>query len=710
MKLQHLIIVFVIIMMSIVLVLSQYIGAQVDSIATKTKYDTALLGATYDTMAAYELNTRNITNSTVIGEDIRELEAVISTFTKSLSSSMGMTGVNKDYILSNIPAIAFCMYDGYYIYMPNESVAGKEKLQPYVYYSKEYKNTATNTDITIGFSLDNYVSIYGKYDGKQISAAGYLIVPEDITINNFSYLTRNGDASKTEYKVLTGEVIYKGITINKETTIENKPIEGLRNVKETKEDNTDAMMYYYQAKKFTELYNTIIDKLSTTDKEKLKIKGGIERNDPENEESNFNNEKVEVIKNTVTTNLNRAICNFEGVQKKEYEMPQLNGEDWDKILNNISIIAFLKNLPLNNMSTYNNYVVVNSAVTQKYTNPKSMNFIGYDVDYNSKGYYHKITCTDFINEINSDKIQNLIGYSATEFERYKHAVVNDREYYYFYKHNEYADYDCEVEPIESANVATINDYLSNIEGLIPDKKVKILKAYYTAIARIRFRLNKPSSYVNSITDTSKFTITFDLEGGTWTGNTTQESEYKRITISHNVPTKIGYAFYSWKLNNGSTGETVKPGDTIYSDIDLNLKAEYKEQYIVTYHDNGSIFMQQTKLDDVDLEMLRDIPNGESGQTFRGWATTPTGAIIYSVTDYSNWIIKDNANVDLYAIFSDAVWTIRYIDEIGNGSQTLEIVNGNSIIINGISEVTGYRFLGWATSFVSSGLFFSFSFF
>ena len=140
MKLQYLVVIFVAIMLPIVLVLAQYVGVQVDTISAKTKYDTALLGATFDTMSAYELNTRNVSNSSVVGADIREIEAVISTFTRSLSSSLGLTGVANDYILSYIPAIAFCMYDGYYIYMPNESTGGSEKLQPYVYYTKTYEN------------------------------------------------------------------------------------------------------------------------------------------------------------------------------------------------------------------------------------------------------------------------------------------------------------------------------------------------------------------------------------------------------------------------------------------------------------------------------------------------------------------------------------------------------------------------------------------
>ena len=105
---------------------------------------------------------------------------------------------------------------------------------------------------------------------------------------------------------------------------------------------TDAMMYYYEAKQFTEIYNEIVSCLA--DKDTLKI---TSNNNPEDETSLFMNEKINVMKNSIISNLNNAIYNYEG-RASTYEMPQLSGEDWEKILNNISFtvkqddkIAFL---------------------------------------------------------------------------------------------------------------------------------------------------------------------------------------------------------------------------------------------------------------------------------------------------------------------------------------------------------------------------------
>ena len=59
MKLQHLAIIFVLIIMPISIVMSSYIQNQIDAITLQTNYDTALVSATYDAVKAFQLNTTN---------------------------------------------------------------------------------------------------------------------------------------------------------------------------------------------------------------------------------------------------------------------------------------------------------------------------------------------------------------------------------------------------------------------------------------------------------------------------------------------------------------------------------------------------------------------------------------------------------------------------------------------------------------------------
>lgn len=582
MKLQHLIIVFLVIMLPMALIMSQYTGLQIDTLATKTKYDTALLGATFDTMAAFELNTINSTKSSVIGEEIRDLEAVISTFATSLSSSIGLSGASNKYILSYVPALVFGLYDGYYIYSQNDTGTGVE-LKPYVYYTKTYStNPPTDrVNITIAYSLDNYVTIYGKYidrigQSKTISASGYLVIPEDIVVSDeFSYIKtkdENGDViSEVINPGIKSTIKYKDYDILPETIYENK-IDTDRHQMLTNQSKytTDAMMYYYEAKQFTEIYNEVVSCLA--DKDTLKI---TSNNNPEDETSLFMNEKINVMKNSIISNLNNAIYNYEG-RASTYEMPQLSGEDWEKILNNISVTAFLKDIPIGT-TTYNNYVVVNSTTNQKYNSAKAIDFIEYDkTTMKSKGYYHKITCDELLQNTNSE----IIGYPSVDFKRYRYTKQDSTDYYYYYKHNEYADYDCEIETIENCNISTIEDYIRNKTS---DSNVlkKILQPYYTAIGRIRHRLVKASSYINLDDITKNFTVNYYPVGGEWQDNTsnikTIPSTNGRLQVISEEPKKSSKIFGGWSSIQGATEAEIKIGDTIYGSRGktINLYAVWK---------------------------------------------------------------------------------------------------------------------------------------
>lgn len=586
MKLQHLIIVFLIIMLPMALIMSQYTGLQIDTLATKTKYDTALLGATFDTMSAFELNTVNSDKSSVIGEEIRDLEAVISTFSTSLSSSMGLSGASNNYILSYVPAIVFGLYDGYYIYSQNDKGTGTE-LKPYVYYTKTYTN-GNNINITIAYSLDNYVSIYGTYGNNQtISASGYLVVPTDIEVSqDFAHVRTKDEKGDVITKVINpggqSKIKYKNYDINPEIIYNNEVKTGTYNLLTNQPKyTTDAMMYYYEAKQFTEIYNKVIEKLDTTDKEILKITA---ENDPENEESAFMNEKIKVMKDSITTNLNNAIYNYEGRTSETYEMPQLNGEDWAKILNNVSITAFLKGIPIG-ATTYNNYVVVNSTTNQKYNSAKAIDFIEYDNSsgMKSKGYYHKITCDELLGNINSNS--EIIGYASVDFERYRYSRNNSNDYYYYYKHNEYADYDCEIETIENQNVYTMEEYIRekkiNNRSLDRGVQEKILRSYYTAVGRIRYGLVKASSYINLDDIEKNFTVNYHLEGGRWQDNTSNvksiTSTVGRLQVISELPRNGSKIFVGWSSSRGAMESEAKVGDTIYASKEktINLYAVWK---------------------------------------------------------------------------------------------------------------------------------------
>ena len=77
MKIQELAIVFVIIILPISLLLSEYTQFQINTLNTQTLYDARLTSATYDAIKAFQLNTTNSTTSDIANSKLRDLSASV---------------------------------------------------------------------------------------------------------------------------------------------------------------------------------------------------------------------------------------------------------------------------------------------------------------------------------------------------------------------------------------------------------------------------------------------------------------------------------------------------------------------------------------------------------------------------------------------------------------------------------------------------------
>ena len=109
MKLQHLAIIFVIIIIPISVVLSAYIQNQIDLIEIQTAYDNILINSTYDAVKAFQLNTTNNKYSTISDSKIRDIEAAVSTFYNSLNTSMTKYGMSPTDLEVYTPALLYMM-------------------------------------------------------------------------------------------------------------------------------------------------------------------------------------------------------------------------------------------------------------------------------------------------------------------------------------------------------------------------------------------------------------------------------------------------------------------------------------------------------------------------------------------------------------------------------------------------------------------------
>ena len=129
MKLHNLSVIFIVIAIPLILITAYYISLQIDTINMQTAYDAKLLDSTKEAIDAFEINTVewNSSYSGTADSKRRDVMASINTFINSFANNAGVGGTSKEYIMAYMPAIAYTLYDGYYIYSPaNEQLALKD--------------------------------------------------------------------------------------------------------------------------------------------------------------------------------------------------------------------------------------------------------------------------------------------------------------------------------------------------------------------------------------------------------------------------------------------------------------------------------------------------------------------------------------------------------------------------------------------------------
>ena len=528
MKIQSLAVIFVLIILPISIVLSEYVQVQIDTLNVQTAYDSQLLSATYDAVVAFQKNTVNSWSSDLSSSKIRDIEASANVFLNSVANNFKMSGNSKDAIKEYIPAIVYTLYDGYYIYSPffnkiedsgiaNGTYKDGEKtygLKPYIYYSREYTHGSDNFVIT--YSLDNYITIQGKIRNKYVNDSGYLIDITDLPSNYDGSMYKgveinDGNIDKvTQYvnKVdyyqcvkINGVKYYKdGESIFSYVGNGNEKVEDVGKGQYFNNFNP-AREYYRKAYEFTK--RVITDYGLSNLKSENSI--GYEENqanynifDVNNIEyynSGFNQERRAVIKYAIEKNLSSAIANYNNftTTTTNFQMPRLKDDEWDNIINNVSVISFLQGL---NMGTrqYNGYSIV--------TNNKNEEVVAENSIYITAGdnQYHRVNDTDLL----KDGIALKQGIFNMNFERksiltYNPDTGETENTKYFYPNKEYACYNSIVNQsnvdsmLDSKGIPiSIYEYLEDIKEKTNGKTLASL--YYTALGRERwgmYRVNNP---------------------------------------------------------------------------------------------------------------------------------------------------------------------------------------------------------------------------
>ncbi len=339
MKIQYIAVVFVIIIMPIALVISSYIGTQIDTIDLQVEYNTKLNDSTYDAVKAFQINTVNNRYSSISNSKIRDIEAAVNTFYNALANNEQLS---QEELKAYVPALVFTLYDGYYIHSKYDNVYTNVEesqvtttndgrpvtdenelkddaytnygLKPYIYYSCRY--IGNNKDFVVNYTLDNAITLYGVFGIGQSyqTLSGYLIdytAVQDITYSEDEprnwRLTYDGvtitpeiltehllfsDGSGGDYEYLTynGQKIYReeegryfwyqnyGKTYINDQTTRNYALE---------RDwgghlhSTSSFEYYYNAYQFTRNVATLtrgITQEHAVDEEGNPIQSGVDEN------------------------------------------------------------------------------------------------------------------------------------------------------------------------------------------------------------------------------------------------------------------------------------------------------------------------------------------------------------------------------------------------------------------------------------------------
>lgn len=573
MKIQGLAVIAIIIILPMSIILSSYSKNQIKTLQLQTQYDSKLQNATYDAIKAFQLNMSNSSTSDLANSKMRDINASVNTFYNSLASHFNMVGYGKDVLQNYVPAIVYTLYDGYYIYSAykntldtadefDENASFKNNteiygLKPYIYYSCRYKPNS-NSDFTITYSLDSYITIQGVINGESVNKSGYLLtgvnvengtykyrgveIPEENSISNLKQYVYEPEAtpSSSEGKIvlinqqkLAGSInkyFCRKVNGVKYYASGNEVFAIINDVKYKQNDkssenitnNKNAINYYKDANDFKTyiLGNEVLKNLTVSDAVDSKGKNYKDYGDNnpyydygkifgelfntegtyiEDANSNFNAHKLQVIKNSIESNLIVAIANYNGVSTSDvnFQMPKLQDYEWEQITQNISMITFLQGLNIGG-KVYNGHSIVTNNINEDYVSENSIYIVA-----DQKNTYYKITDKDLLEKTD---LGNLTGILNSDFERRTATasnVVNEEskltKTIYYYPKIEEASYNSIINTNGTGSENSISEYVKTLaKENKASQKYKLAQIYYTALGRERYGMYRVTNQLEKV--------------------------------------------------------------------------------------------------------------------------------------------------------------------------------------------------------------------
>ena len=541
MKIQYLAVIFIIIVMPIIIVFSEYVNTQMDMIKTEQIYDSRLFASTHDSLSGFQINTINSTYYTPESR-VNNIEASVNTFFNSLVTSFNYDGNLSSVMKEYVPAVVYTMYDGYYIYSPFQNTLTNIDLdtvdddykksilngvKPYVSYSCRYHYNGKEYVIT--YSLDNYIYV-DIFDGnKHETQSGYLLNGVSKIGDTYRYdgidfkkndeeilrETISGENSDEKFKLyyyvsLDGtKYYYEGSNIsgnpsecaktdyifyideqrerhNQVASRENNETEFDRYYNRIFHNNS-AYLYYKEAYEFTQWVKNNLGVLSKADIIESENYAGYDfvdvgnifDGDIEYANSNFNRHRADVIRAVITTNLSTAITGFKKYSNSDVEfiMPKISDIDWELLENNVCIATFMQGLKVGD-KTYNNYAVIPNNFTKEYVDENDIYILKSDKTY------ARANDSSLLEE-NSIK-DNSLGFSPGLLKiNFEKRQDKDGNYYnpVTFNKNPYLQSYTSFSGTSDINSVYQSDMYRYMKSKTNDR---LKKVYYTALGRERY--------------------------------------------------------------------------------------------------------------------------------------------------------------------------------------------------------------------------------
>lgn len=441
-------------------------------------------------------------------------------------------------------------------YKDGESIYG---LKPYIYYSCRYKR-GNQFDIVITYSLDSYITIQGTIGNEKINKSGYVLSSvekrdDDIYYKGVKIEEEDmSDSGFQQYVYIPGATATKEgekdiyINDNKAGAIKKYQCKKINGVKYYIDDenknkvftmlndeqiyqndisfdnkNTNGKKYYEEAMEFSEWVKSNLGDLSSNDA--VDASGNSYNSDNyrdnnpfvagrkifselnndwrssskciEDTDSEFNAHRIEVIKNSIESNLIVAISNYNKVSSSgvNFQMPKLTDIDWEELTTNVSMITFLQGLNIGG-KIYSGYSIVRNDITEDFVSEDSIY-----ICYTNTATYYKVTDTTLTNQKEIDP-NSTIGIFNVDFER-KTAKVSDKEQeknIYYYPRSDMASYKSIINSNNNSNSATsIKEYLDKVgQYNSNDFKYRIAQKYYTALGRERYGMYRVTNFLEDV--------------------------------------------------------------------------------------------------------------------------------------------------------------------------------------------------------------------